>query len=281
MPDRDRAAYPRAEWRLLLDGKRDGASNMAIDEAILEAVIQGHSPPTLRFYGWSPPCLSLGRNQSLAEANLTACRAAGVDLVRRPSGGQAVLHAGELTYSLALLQSDPRSAGGLLEAYRRLSEGLLAGLRRLGIEAVQALGARQTDGPPSPICFDRPSDYEITFGGRKLIGSAQWRRRGGVLQHGSLPLAGDLTRIVDLVELGDRDREEERRRLAARVISLCEAGGQEIPFSAAAHGLARGLAATLNLVLTPGDLSPEEQARAAMLRAQYTSDEWTARSEFQ
>jgi lipoate-protein ligase A len=276
MPDRDPAAYPRAAWRLLLDGERDGASNMAVDEAILEAVIEGHSPPTLRFYGWSPPCLSLGRNQPLAVANLAACRAAGVDLVRRPSGGQAVLHAGELTYSVALLQSDPRSAGGLLEGYRRLSEGLLAGLRQLGIEAVQALDARQADGPPSPICFDRPSDYEITFGGRKLIGSAQWRRRGGVLQHGSLPLAGDLTRIVDLVDLGGCDPEAERRRLAMRVVSLFEARGRAISFSAAAQGLAQGLAATLNLVLTPGDLSPEEQAQAATLRIRYASDEWTA-----
>lgn len=278
MSDPGPAAYPLATWRLLLDGKRDGASNMAIDEAILESVIQGHSPPTLRFYGWSPPCLSLGRSQPLAEADLAACRAAGVDLVRRPSGGQAVLHAGELTYSVALLQSDPRSAGGVLEGYRRLSAGLLAGLRLLGIEAIQALGARQADGPPSPICFDRPSDYEITCGGRKLIGSAQWRRRGGVLQHGSLPLAGDLTRIVDLVVLGARDPEEERRRLAARVVSLQEARGEAIPFAAAADGLVQGLAATLNLALVPGELSAEEQVRAAVLRSRYAGDAWTART---
>ncbi len=278
MPEGGPAAYPQATWRLLLDGERDGPSNMAIDEAILEAVIEGQSLPTLRFYGWSPPCLSLGRNQPLAEADRAACRAAGVDLVRRPSGGQAVLHAGELTYSVALLQSDPRSAGGVLEGYRRLSEGLLAGLRQLGIEAVQALGTRQADGPPSPICFDRPSDYEITVRGRKLIGSAQWRRRGGVLQHGSLPLAGDLTRIVDLVVLGERDPEEERRRLAARVISLEEARGQAISFAAAAQGLAQGLAATLHLVLVPGELSPEEQARAAELRSRYAGEAWTARA---
>lgn len=278
MPDGRPGPYPRATWRLLLDGERDGASNMAIDEAILEAVIRGNSLPTLRFYGWSPPCLSLGRNQPLAEANLAACRAAGVDVVRRPSGGQAVLHAEELTYAVALLQSDPRSEGGVLEGYRRLSEGLLTGLWQLGVEAVQALATRQADGPPSPICFDRPSDYEITLAGRKLIGSAQWRRRGGVLQHGSLPLTGDLTRIVDLVVLGERDPEVERRRLAGRVISLAEARGKGVSFADAASGLAQGLATTLNLVLVPGDLSSEEQALAAKLRTRYTGDEWTARS---
>jgi lipoate-protein ligase A len=276
MSDQGPARYPRATWRLLLDGERDGASNMAIDEAILDAVIKGHSPPTLRFYGWSPPCLSLGRNQPLAEADLAACRAAGVDLVRRPSGGQAVLHAGELTYAVALLQTDPRSAGGVLEGYRRLSEGLLAGLRQLGVEAVQALDARPANGPSSPICFDRPSDYEITFRGRKLVGSAQWRRSGGVLQHGSLPLAGDLTRILDLVVLDDPDLEEQRRRLSARVVSLQEARREAVPFAVAAEGLAQGLAATLNLVLIPGELSPEEQTQATQLRGRYAGDAWTA-----
>lgn len=276
MPDQRPAAYSRATWRLLLDGERDGASNMAIDEAILDAVIEGHSPPTLRFYGWSPPCLSLGRNQPLAEVDRAACHAAGVDLVRRPSGGQAVLHAGELTYSVALLQTDPRSAGGVLGGYRRLSEGLLAGLRQLGVEAVQSLDAHQAGGPLSPICFDRPSDYEITFRGRKLVGSAQWRRRGGVLQHGSLPLTSDLTRIVDLFVLHERDPEEEKHRLSARVVSLQEALGEAIPFAPAAEALAQGLAMTLNLVLIPGELSSEEQARAAELRSHYASDAWTA-----
>ncbi len=276
MPEGGRSAYPRATWRLLFDGERDGASNMAIDEAILEAVILGNSPPTLRFYGWSPPCLSLGRNQPLAEANLAACRAAGVDVVRRPSGGQAVLHSEELTYSMTLLQSDPRSEGGVQESYRRLSEGLLVGLRQLGVEAVQAGGTRQAEGPPSPICFDRPSDYEITVSGCKLIGSAQWRRRGGVLQHGSLPITDDLTRIVDLVVLGERDPEEERQRLSGRVISLEGARGQMIPFAEVASSLAQGLATTLNLVWVLGHLSNEEQILAAELRTRYAGREWTA-----
>lgn len=271
-------SYPRATWRLLLDGEAGGATNMAVDEAILEAVVEGHSPPTLRFYGWSPPCLSLGRNQPVAEANLDACRAAGIDVIRRPSGGQAVLHSQELTYAVALLQSDPRSEGGVLGGYRRLSEGLLAGLWRLGIDAVQACGARPAGGPPSPICFDRPTDYEICFGGRKLIGSAQWRRRGGVLQHGSLPLRGDLTRIVDLVVLAHRDPVEEKRRLAGRVVSLEEARGRDVSFDEAARALARGLAETLNLDLVPGPLTPRERAAVDALRARYAAAEWTARS---
>jgi len=270
--------YPPATWRLLLDGEADGATNMAVDEAILDAVVEGHGPPTLRFYGWSPPCLSLGRNQPLAEADLEACRAAGVDVIRRPSGGQAVLHRAELTYAVALSQDDPRSEGGVLGGYRRLSEGLLAGLRRLDVDAVQACGARPAEGPPSPICFDRPTDYEICFGGRKLIGSAQWRRRGGVLQHGSLPLRGDLTRIVDLVVLTHRDPATEKRRLAGRVISLEEARGRSVSFDDAARALAQGLAAVLNLELVPGSLTPRERAAVDDLRVRYAASDWTARS---
>jgi lipoate-protein ligase A len=270
--------YPRATWRLLLDGEADGATNMAIDEAVLDGVVEGHGPPTLRFYGWSPPCLSLGRNQPLAEADLEACRAAGIDVIRRPSGGQAVLHSAELTYAVALSQDDPRSEGGVLGGYRRLSEGLLAGLRRLDIDAIQACGARPADGPPSPICFDRPTDYEICFDGRKLIGSAQWRRRGGVLQHGSLPLRGDLTRIVDLVVLEHRDPAAEKRRLAGRVVSLEEARGGVVSFDEAARALAGGLADVLNLDLVPGPLTERERAAVDDLRARYSAASWTARS---
>ena len=111
-------------WRLIVDGEADGATNMALDEAILMDVVAGNSPPTLRFYAWSPPCLSLGRNQPLGDVDLVSCHAAGVDVVRRPTGGRAILHTDELTYSVSLLQTDPLAAWGVLESYRRLSDGL-------------------------------------------------------------------------------------------------------------------------------------------------------------
>ena len=132
--------YPPATWRLIVDGEADGATNMAVDEAILSHVSEGRSQPTLRFYAWSPPCLSLGRSQPLADVDLAACRAAGVDIVRRPTGGRAILHTDELTYSVALPQDDPRVAGDVVDSYRRISEGLLAGLHQLDVEAVQAVG---------------------------------------------------------------------------------------------------------------------------------------------
>jgi lipoate-protein ligase A len=278
MENQQPPSYPPATWRLILDREAGGATNMAVDEAILIAMLEGASPPTLRFYAWSPPCLSLGRNQPLADADLAACRAAGVDVVRRPTGGRAILHTDELTYSLTLLQVDPRATGDVVEGYRRLSEGLLAGLRLLEVEAVQAVG-RKSATDAGPVCFEAPSNYEITVAGRKLIGSAQWRAKGSVLQHGSLPLQGDLARIVDCLALSDAQREVQRPHIRGRAITLEEAKGQIAPFAQVAEVLAEGFARALNLTLLPGELSAHERALAAELRrSRYAAPGWTART---
>jgi lipoate-protein ligase A len=277
MPATEAGRFPAATWRLIVDGEADGPSNMALDDAILEAVSAGASPPTLRFYGWAPPCLSLGRSQPQADADLAACRAAGVDVVRRPSGGQAILHTDELTYSIALLQADPRAEGGVLDVYRLLSAGLLAGLRRLGVAASSAAG-KEEGAARRPICFETPSAYEIVANGRKLVGSAQWRARGAVLQHGTLPLHGDLARIVGCLSLGEEERAAQARSLLARATTLEAVLGRRLPFDLVAQGLAAGLAEVLNVLLAPGAASAGELARAAELRrARYTAPEWTGR----
>lgn len=260
-----------------MHGEADGATNMAVDEAILAAVTQGASPPTLRFYVWSPPCLSLGRSQPLADADLDACRLAGVDLVRRPTGGRAILHTDELTYSVALLQDDPRASGDVLASYRRLSEGLLDGLRGLGADVIQATGQKGLAVEPTPVCFEMPSDYEIVVGGRKLVGSAQWRTRGGVLQHGSLPMCGDLARIVDYLQIPLAEREEQRHHVRARAVTLEEALGRALHFERVAQALAGGFARALNVTLTPGELTSDERTLVADLRRRrYADPEWSA-----
>lgn len=278
MGSKGSSIYPPATWRLIVDGEADGATNMAVDEAILNAVIDGISLPTLRFYAWSPPCLSLGRSQGLAEADLAACRAAGVDVVRRPTGGRSILHTDELTYSIALLQTDARTEGGVVEGYRRLSEGLLAGLRRLGVDATQAAGQRTPGSEMTPVCFETPSDYEITVAGRKLVGSAQWRARGGVLQQGTLPLCGDLARIVDYLAFSDAEQTAQRRRLYLKALALEEATGTVLSFDRVAQALAEGFAQALNLTLAPGELGPQERALSAEIRDRvYANPAWTAR----
>lgn len=275
------AGYVQASntWRIITDTEADGATNMAIDEAIVASVLEGASPPSLRFYGWSPPCLSLGRSQAFADADLAACRAAGVDVVRRPSGGRAILHTDELTYSVALLQTDPLAAGGILESYRRLSAGLLAGLRLLGVEAVQAASARKPTGDPSAVCFDTPSDYEITVQGLKLVGSAQWRARGGVLQHGTLPLHGDITRILNYLALPGMEREAQRQILRTRATTLETSLGRRVSLAQAATALANGFSQAHDLKLVTGDLSMRERDLAAELRrSRYAAPDWTQRT---
>jgi lipoate-protein ligase A len=277
MADERPYPYPPATWRLIVDGEADGAANMATDQAILEAVIEGTTPPTLRFYAWSPPCLSLGRNQPRSDIDLAACRAAGVDVVRRPTGGRSILHVDELTYSVALLQTDPRTEGGVVGGYRRLSEGLLTGLHRMGVPAVQAVGRRKPETELTAICFETPADYEITVDDRKLVGSAQWRARGGVLQHGSLPLYGDLTRIIRYLDLSDTERKAQKDCLCLQATTLEEALGYAPPFTQVAQALVAGFSRALNLTLVSGKLTPRERAQASDLRKVYADPKWTAR----
>jgi lipoate-protein ligase A len=279
--------YPVAEWRLLHTDERDGATNMAIDEAVLEAVAAGQVPPTLRFYGWRPPCLSLGFSQPAAEVDREACAQRGWDIVRRPTGGQAILHIDELTYSICAPQHEPRVAGGVVESYGRLAAGLLAGLRLIGLEPAQAKPAYpESQGGSGPACFDGPARYEITVElpdregemvPRKLVGSAQSRRLGGVLQHGTLPLRGEITRIVDGLAFGSPEgREAARLRLGGRALTLETALGRPVTFAETAEALAAGFARALNLRLAPGELRKTEWEAAARIRDQkYADDAWT------
>jgi lipoate-protein ligase A len=267
---------PRATWRVLDTGMLDGATNMAVDEAILTAVVEGRSPPTIRFYGWSPPCVSIGYAQAMrSEVDLEACGKWGYTWVRRPTGGRAVLHIDELTYSVAARQDEPRVSGDIVTSYRRLSQGLIVGLQRLGCSVAEASEQNDDGREKSAACFDVPSHYEITVRGRKLVGSAQVRKRGGVLQHGALPLAGDVTRLVDVLALSGPRRASLRSKLAGRAIALDEALGWEVSREAVVDALQAGFAQALSLDLVRGPLTAYEQQVVARLVSQYQGKEWT------
>ena len=266
MPDNNSIVgqFPPAVWRLIIEREaRTGAWNMALDEAIMDAVAAGEALPTLRFYAWEPPCLSLGKRQPLDGVDLARCRADGVDVVRRATGGFAILHTDELTYSIAIRPNDPRSDGAILDAYRKLSQGLMAGLRLLGatpeMNPVVPGGVHNA----SAACFEVPSAYEIVMAGRKLIGSAQARPAGRVLQHGSLPLVGDIARVARYLAY---EREDERASLAQhlreRATTARDALGRAVSYDEAAEAMARGFAAALNLTYEPGEPAPAELAVA-------------------
>jgi lipoate-protein ligase A len=272
-------------WRLLITPPADGATNMAIDEAILHGLADGVGHPTLRFYQWDPPCLSLGYNQHCAEVDEASCIQLGYTWVRRPTGGRAILHTDELTYSVIVSANEPRVEGGIRESYRRLSTGLLAGLRALGADVFQAQTEKVRNARKSGVCFDTPSNYEITVNGKKLIGSAQVRRRGMVLQHGTLPLTGDLSRILACLHIAEPVSDQAhpvpnrgRDWLSARACTLEQALGREVSFDEAARVLAGGFASALNLGLETGQLSEDERTLAEQLRRErYASDDWNRR----
>lgn len=268
---------PAAQWRMLSSPCQSGVTNMATDEAVMLGVTAHRSLPTLRFYGWDPPCVSIGYAQSLrAEIDLDCCQARGYEWVRRPTGGRAVLHADELTYSVVAPLEDPRVNGDIVTSYRKISEGLLAGLRLLGCDAVQAEQQHEAGGDAkSAACFEVSSHYEVTVLGRKLVGSAQVRRRGVVLQHGALPLTGDVGRLADLLAIPDDQRVRVRERLRGRAIALDEALQRSVTFAQVADALARGFAQALSLELLPRGLSGEEEVDLRRLKALYSGEQWT------
>lgn len=246
---------------------------MAVDEAIVRAVGAGLVPPTLRLYAWEPPCLSLGRGQPGHEVNRAACARDGVHVVRRPTGGRAILHTGELTYSVVAPAREPRLAGDILTAYRRLSRALLAALGHLGAD-VQTRDTGHGAHDANPVCFETPSHYElIAADGRKLVGSAQMRTNDTVLQHGTLPLVGDMARICRyLVDPPDPER------VRARAVTLESALGRLVGWEEASEAMEAGFSAALNLTLTPEELTLKEQDWVAELRAEkYANDAWTWR----
>jgi lipoate-protein ligase A len=254
-------------WRLLVTPPSSGARNMAVDEAILDAVAAGQATPTLRLYAWSPPCLSLGHAQDADVIDEAALARASWDWVRRPTGGRALLHIDELTYSIAAPDSVPELARGVLPAYRHLSRGLLAGLESLGLrpDPPSLTVVAETDRR-NPVCFEVPSAYEITVRGRKLLGSAQLRRRAAVLQHGSLPLHGDITRVVKGLVYPD---EEARRAAAVRLRRHATTLEQEldraVSFDEAASALVEGFSSALGWSLSAGSLTPGEESVARQL----------------
>src|SRR5207253_884642 len=180
----------------LTAGDPEGSVNMADDQVLLDGVAAGNAPPTLRFYSRTPACLSLGYFQPFSIVNVEGCRGLGIDIVRRPTGGRAILHDRELTYSVALPASVLGHDAGILPSYRRLSLALQAGLARLGIEVSLA---PESEAPSragqGPVCFDRPSAHEILLRGRNVVGSAQVRRAGALLQHGSIVIEPQLATL--------------------------------------------------------------------------------------
>jgi lipoate-protein ligase A len=256
-------------WRLLVDPPADGAWNMAVDEAVLEGYADGPipPPPTLRLYGWRPAALSLGRFQRAAGSHDPVyLRENGIDLVRRPTGGAAVLHEHERTYAVvARLRSDP-FPGGVTDTYRRVALALNAALRRIGLSAQVHEPVRLPERSRA-ACFDTTAAREIAVGGLKLVGSAQLRRRRAFLQHGSILLRADPRRLARAIGLEEPP---------VGYTDLARSLGHVPHTPALDRALVAGFEEAFSATLTLGGLTAGETQRATRLRAwKYHATSWT------
>lgn len=247
-------------WRLLVTEAAPGAWNMAVDEAVARAVAAGESPPTLRFFRWRPPCLSLGFNQPYSVADEAFCKAQGLDITRRPTGGRAVLHHHELTYSVAAPLGLPPFPRDLQGCYRLMCQALITGLRKIGVEAELSAPPEALIHPKSAApCFMQPAGGEIVVGGRKLVGSAMRRLGPAILQHGSLLLDWDSQLQAGALGLASD------QSLRPAVVTLADLLEPVPPWERLLEALKAGFASTLEADIGLGELTEEERVLAQRL----------------
>lgn len=243
---------------------------MAVDQALMQAVQRGGAP-VLRLYAWQPACLSFGRNQHTRGVyDADAVRAAGVDTVRRPTGGLAVLHDREVTYAVA---APADLLGGPRQAYVQINRALVAGLQRLGVPASVA-GAAPAPHPlhdSAAPCFQSPAPGEVVAAGRKLVGSAQRCERRVILQHGSILMDGSQSDVKGFLLAGAGPES------GPGSITLRELLGSAPAPLAVADAVGQGFQDCLGIPLAPSALSAEEQAEADRLEAVYEGADWTWR----
>jgi lipoate-protein ligase A len=254
-------------WRRLDTGALPADLNMGIDLALLELHSRGISPPTLRFYQWDPPAVSLGYFQRRHSIDLSVCRKMGLDVVKRPTGGHAVLHGHDLTYSVVAGAAEGIPAN-LATAYHLLSKGLLSGFSLLGIEAERGGGNLQM--PETDVCFMRFTLGDLLYRGKKFVGSAQTLKGSSLLQHGSIVLDAQHESWVNLVSQKADSAEELRQHLESRTTSLGEILGRRVEPEEVKAVLIAGLASALDVEFQTGELTTDEWALAREIAGKQT-----------
>ena len=253
------------KWRVLEDSLQGGEFNMAVDRAILVACETGRVPPTLRLYGWDRPTLSVGYAQDLSkEIETGRCRELNIPVVRRPTGGRALLHCQEVTYTLIAPIPHPEFPSSLLGTYRKIAQALLAGLGHVGVQDAALAPvrghSRTGDSFRSPSCLASLNHGEIEVQGAKLIGSAQRRTNRAFLQHGSIPIRCDRTLMHSLLKFSHANsRFNSVKTLKQKATTLSECLGRDISFKEVAQAMLDGFRQTFKGEWVCGHLTPFEQ----------------------
>ncbi|WP_096434694.1 lipoate--protein ligase family protein [Alteribacter populi] len=273
-------------WGYIDSGKSNPYYNMALDEKLMEWHREGKTPPIVRFYGWEPATLSVGYFQKVEkDIDLEAVKRHGLGFVRRPTGGRAVLHEDELTYSVIVSEDHPQMPDSVTEAYRVISQGLLEGFIDLGLDASFSVPRSEEErnnlkNPRSAVCFDASSWYELVVEGRKIAGSAQTRQKGVVLQHGSIILSLDEDKLFDVFNYpSERVRERMQRSFKNKAVAIEELLGEKIDVEQAKEAFRTGFEKGLGIDLIPYILSEEEGKEIEkLMEEKYSTDAWNFKS---
>ena len=264
-------------WRLLNSGYQTGAFNMALDQAILESVAAGMVPPTFRLYRWQPATVTLGYGQNAEHSvNLEACREFNYDVVRRCTGGRAVLHDHEVTYALIASESGGDFGCSTLENYRLIAEALQEAFSYFGFFPTLQSGrdrGRAGELSGQSVCFAVPAQYELVLNGCKMVGSAQRRWQGTFLQHGSIPLELDLAKLSRVLRPGAAaDSVTINDRLAQRVGWINRWLAEPTTVDRVETVLQQAIATKFNVQWHVDEPSPDELRRATELQASHYSE---------
>lgn len=270
------------QWYFINSGPCSPFFNMALDEALLDWHSKGSIPPVLRFYEWNPATLSIGYFQQVErDVNMQAVKAQNLGFVRRPTGGRAVLHDQELTYSVIVSESYPQMPVSVTEAYRVISEGILLGFQNLGLHAYFSVPETQEQlddlkKPKSAVCFDAPSWYELVVEGKKVAGSAQTRQKGVILQHGAILLDLDEELLLSVFNFSSPEAKEHmRKKLPEKAVAMNQF--VETPFTVeqCITAFSKGFEQALDIELIPYELTEAQYLFVEQLaQKKYASDEW-------
>ncbi len=251
-------------WQLIITRRLDGATNMAIDH-VLATTASPDDPPLLRLYDWQPPAISLGFHQDASEIDWQTAHRLGYEVVRRPTGGRAILHADEITYSVIIPAAHPLYKRSVGATYAMLSRCFQCGLQSLGLPLDFIPAARGDNRPARTsaglFCFAASARHELKVKGKKILGSAQRRYPGAVLQHGSLLLGPAHRRLVDCVRVNPDEREWLRHFLSTRTTSLRELTSRPFRFEQVARAIQVGFEVELEAEFEPRELSAAELAQ--------------------
>ena len=271
-----------ATWYFINSGPCRPSYNMALDEALLDWHSNGEIPPVIRFYEWNPATLSIGYFQAaMKEINLQAVQEQGLGFVRRPTGGRAVLHEAELTYSIIVSENYSDMPQTVTEAYRVLSEGLLIGFRNLGLDAyfsVPDSEEKKNDlkQPKSAVCFDAPSWYELVVEGKKVAGSAQTRQKGVILQHGAILLDLDEEKLLSVFHFTSEEAKEKMRvKLPEKAVAMNNLVDTPFTIEQCIPAFKAGFEQALHIELIPYELTLAQLQYVEKLeQTKYLTNEW-------